>query len=158
MRSARLLLAALALAVPGSALAGGAGAPPPETPRIVGLLPFQAGEPTELQLALASFGMLLVRNALTGSESVEPDPWPCREGGYELLGFLPNDRSAYDRVRAGLIAQGFVAEREIAQNEAGTTLVFQYRRGPLVLVGLWGKGASGPRSTIGVCESALPSS
>lgn len=156
MPSARFLLAALALIVPVPALAGGAGGPPP-APRIVGLLPFQAGEPTELQLGLASFGMVLVRNALTGSESVDPEPWPCREGGFELLGFLPNERAAYEEARAGLVGQGFMLERELPQNEAGSTVVFQFRHGPLVLVGLWGKGITGPRSTIAVCESALPS-
>jgi len=151
MRLSCGLLALFALTALPVALAGGAGAPPPP-PRIMGLLP---DEPTDVQRGFASFGLLLMRNALTGSESLDPEPWPCREGGFELLGFLPNDRAAYDRAREELLAQGFTLERKLPQNEEGTTVVFQFRRGPRVLVGLWGKGLSGPRSTVAVCESAL---
>lgn len=119
---------------------------------IVGLLPDQ---PTEAQQGFAFMGMLLMRNILTGSESLEPDPWPCREGSsYGVLGFLPNSRQAYEKMRSGLLKQGFTLKRELWQDD--TTVVLAFQRGPLTLTGIWGKAPSGPRSTLLLCEWSGP--
>lgn len=165
-RTSRVLLgvaAAVLLVTPGHVTAGGAGAPPP--PRtasapaqapltIPGLLPYKPGEPTDAQIGLAGMGLILARNAFTGDDSLEFDPWPCTEDGEQLLGFIPNEWAAYQRVRASLLTQGFVIEREV-QLEKEEQVAFLVKRGSLRLGGLWGKAVAGERSTLLLCEWAL---
>lgn len=79
--------------------------------QVGGVLPFKAGEPTEAQVIAGAIGFMHMRNTLTGIESDDTDPWPCKEGS-EFLGFLNNDASAYPVARDSLKKQGFVREKE----------------------------------------------
>lgn len=96
--------------------------------------------------------LLLARDTLAGVDGSGRGPWPCTDAG-RIAGFLPNSLAAYQRLRDGLVQQGFVLEREVAA-QGGDVQTFQLRRGALTLMGIWGKAFAGPRSTLALCEQA----